>query len=1129
MPGLLDDLNSLFSGSGISGQISVQVEGLNDITAAVEALTQGPDVLTNLRNAVGNLPVPAGLEGIGNLSSSLGSLSVPTDMSGALAPILGPITGLNIQVTGSVGAAIAALDLVREIVKLVTGQTAGGPNPMPSPAAFRMQDAPSIDQLRGLFVQANEFLDQAGPRLDAARLLQLLQSNAGAWRSRNFIVPVVPVIDDTMEALATIALWQTMNGAQLSAHLAHTLSRTAELIATPRTIAAKPVLDAGAAVAAGSGVMTTITRDTGPVITRLRTKITATGEQPSSNEVVAVEQAAENLRKLAEAMDPQRSPLARWSTADETITRQLLAVIRALEPSLSPGAVLPTLRDGLAALTPPPATAADEIVAEIEAFDLSALTDPLQAVTRAVQDVVDQVNEAKETVRQALEDALSPVADALDAALNAAGFEQIRTTLESLPNEIQNFVDTQITPTVEPIRSAVTSAVTAVSEAADQFDPEVLIQPLREAVESAAALLQGDEIAQIFADLENVLNQAISAIEGLEISVAADESIDLIGEIEAKVSAIDPATIPDSAKPLLAQGVQIVTNIEFSAEVGAPLLSKLEEALEAGPVAVIGELEAAMDTLKTALENFRPSVAIGDLLDRPFQDLLAVLRQFRPSDLLGLLQSALDDLKNRLHVLDVEAVVDPLVNVYNIVRTQVEALRPSTLLRPVEDAIQAAIERVYQASGVDTIFAGINDVLETIQSWTGLLVDCQNVLNRFAALLDQPGDASASVNAVVEDALARLDTVDMATLRNAFDQAATAAASIERDTLARDVAMAFQNAGRSGPALLNSADCAAVLRLGTEFPLAALRSQRETPSRDRVAAAIESWQDSAAKLAGARTAWTTLGPELDVAASRVQERMLDYYRVTRIEADNYFAEFLNPPRTNAELKEAVRRALTEALTDPLTTVLVAFTTLAPWVRLGGLTIGRVTGSIHAKIDSIVGAGGVGGAVNAIEDAVNLLRGIDLQPVVQPLDALYARVETAVAALNPEPLRAALRAARDAIAGLLNITTLINQSDIDALDATYNEALEKIEALSPGALVAETVDPVYLDLLADFLVVLDLPLRLRLRIQEAGRNLKDEAVRELARVEAAFDQMLRAIPLDGGASASVSVGVSASVG
>ena len=110
MPGLLDSLDSLFSGSGISGQISVQVEGLNDITAAVQALTSGPDTLTNLQNAIGNLPVPAGLEGIGNLSSSLGSLQVPTDLSGALAPILGPITGLNIQVTGSAGAAIAALE-----------------------------------------------------------------------------------------------------------------------------------------------------------------------------------------------------------------------------------------------------------------------------------------------------------------------------------------------------------------------------------------------------------------------------------------------------------------------------------------------------------------------------------------------------------------------------------------------------------------------------------------------------------------------------------------------------------------------------------------------------------------------------------------------------------------------------------------------------------------------------------------------------------------------------------------------------------------------------------------------------------------------------------------------------------
>jgi hypothetical protein len=1131
MPGLIDSLQALLSGSGVDAQVSIQIDGLNEITQAIGALTAGPAALDSLKNAAGALPAPPGLQGIGNLATSLGSLQVPTDVSGLLAPILSPITGLNFSVSGTVQIA-AAFDVVREIIRVGTGRAVGGPTGMPEGSpAFRMQDAPSPEELRAFFVTANGMLDDVGPNFDAARILQLLQRAATGYGKPHFWIPTIPFLDDMMEPLATIATWQTMNGQELSASLAGTIRRVGELMLMPRRQVAQPIMNAAAAIAAARTGMAGVHARSIPALGSLREKTLQGTAQPSTAEVIAVEQAAALLEQLAAAVDPSVSPLASHSLADERLTRALLAVIRALEPSYSISSLSQTLQGGIAEIPAPPTAFVDDVVSGIAEFDLSALTDPLQAVTDAVRDAVQEVENAKESVRQALENALTPVANALDEALNAAGFNDIRTALEGLPNQIQQFVNTEIAPNLESVRSGVSDAVNVVSEAADEFNPEALVAPIRQAVEDVAALLQDGEIAQVFAQLEEAITTAIQAIESIDLTIAADESIDLIGDIEVKVSEIDPSLIPDAAKPLLSQAVQVVTNIDFSVEVGAPLLTEIEQAVQQGPAAVLAAIEEGIDELRGELERFRPSAVIGVALDQPFQTVIDTLRQFTPSDLLEELQSALDDLAGRLNVLDVGAVLDPLTGLHATLVTTIEGLRPSNLLRPVNDAIAAAIEKVFQASGIDTVFAGINEVLEVVQNWTGLLADGRDLLNRAAAMLTEPGDATASVQTLVDDALARLDTVDMARLQVEFTATAAAAASIDRDVIARDVANAFQQAGEAAEPALRSAELAAIVRSAREFPIAELRGERETPPRRRLIVALHSIRASAERLDAATPRWAQLGPELREASGVVQEKLLDYYRVSRIEGASLFADFLNPPQTTAALREKVREALAAGLIDPLTMVLQGFQALSPYARLGADGLSKVLGAVHAKVDSLVGAGGVGGTVDALEDAANLLRGINLEPITQPLDAVFARIQTALDAVNPEPLRAALEAARDAVADLLNVTTLIDQDDIDELDRVYAEAVDKIDGLAPSAIVSETLDPVYEDLLADFLPVLDLPIRLRIAIEGAGLHLRENAVRELARVEAAFDQMLRAIPLGGGAgvSGSVSIGVSGSVG
>ena len=199
-------------------------------------------------------------------------------------------------------------------------------------------------------------------------------------------------------------------------------------------------------------------------------------------------------------------------------------------------------------------------------------------------------------------------------------------------------------------------------------------------------------------------------------AVAADAAITNIGAIEAKINEIDPATIPEDAKPLIAQGVEAVVSIDFTASVGDPLIGALETALEAGPMALLTVVESGIDDLRAELDHFKPSEAIGAQIGAPFEELAATLRGFSPSALLQRVQDALDDIAAQAGVLDIGVVPRYLAKeglfthkfTGPIVRgaDQIPVLRytdeAKNVLGPTEDAVRAGKPVIIYPEGTIT-------------------------------------------------------------------------------------------------------------------------------------------------------------------------------------------------------------------------------------------------------------------------------------------------------------------------------------------------------------------------------------------------------------------------------------------
>src|SRR5262249_27855254 len=159
---------------------------------------------------------------------------------------------------------------------------------------------------------------------------------------------------------------------------------------------------------------------------------------------------------------------------------------------------------------------------------------------------------------------------------------------------------------------------------------------------------------------------------------------------------------------------------------------------------------------------------IGHQLDEPFQKMMDVLHGFQPSDLLDKLVAALKDVASALHVVDPSAAMAPLVEAHHKLAAAVDSLKPSTLLKPVTDAAAEAVKKVVKAAHLDEVFDGLDKLLAKINGYVALLGATGDVLRKAGALLTQPGEVEAALDALVEATVARLDVVQLADLQAAF-------------------------------------------------------------------------------------------------------------------------------------------------------------------------------------------------------------------------------------------------------------------------------------------------------------------------------------------------------------------------
>ncbi len=1126
MPGLLAQLDLEIGNFNVGAMLDGVIGQLGDLGGAVGGLTDGPGVVGEIIEKLGSPPKPEGLDGIGNFNVHVGGALelIPGDTSGPLAPLLAPFQGLlNLDIGVSINGMTAAFGAVQELVRLTTGRTFGGPSPMPD--GSEPSDAVNIARIRGVLDGVDDQLEAMLDGIDPSRLLALLQTFGTRLQDMHSRWPKLPVTADMFEAFAVVERWQQMSPAELTEHLRHTLDASATFVALPRTRVIDPALVQAVEAARAGERIGKARADLVGLLPSVTQRINEAGTIHPT-ELALLEEHCEGLETLCRALRLADSPLAGIEGLPARLEREFLRVVRVVEPAIDRAALEQRVQSMIARLPAATPHPLGDLVTAIESVDLSVITGPISTVRKAIQDAVDLARDALDSVRQALMQLLQPLADGIAALTGAIGLDKLQTALQQVPDMIRGFVESEIMTRLTALKGDVESAVHQVSSAVDAFNPQALLDQLRDRIAVVGEIFDKPEVKDVFAGAQSVVTTVVEALEGFpgNLRSAADESVKLLDGIKGVAEKIPSDLIPDAAKPALQQAVDTIADLDITGTVGQPLADAVDVALEQGVLPVLDEFENLLEQLRERLEKFRPSSLISDDIEKPFEDLITTLRGFKPSDLLSQISDALAGLREQVHVVEPAELLAPLLELHGQLRSALEQVDPNKLLEPVETAIHDAIQSLLDASGLEQVFAGVREFFEELDGWVDLLQHGQRTLERVGERLARPVDVEAELGQLVDGALARIDQVDFAAFGDALARGQQAAQKLDARRIAAELAPALRSAA-AAPDALTASDARELVAA-----IRALPNPRELSIADtEIGRFVDRLLGIATTLEAAVDPWHALAPRLTRMAGQLEGSLRGYALLGTIEGRNVLSGFLEPPQQLAGLRTHVSDALRESLRLPVKALAGLVGAFAPHVAGIATDLGGVLGALHGKFDAITGEQGLLGTVKALDEGLDLLRNFDLAPIREPLDQqIYQPILGVVDAIDPEPLRAILQAVKDALESLLDLANLISPDTLAELDQTYAKAVDALAAFSPRKVLIEVLDPVYEKVLGDILPLFDLVKRLRDAVDASAEVIPPEITNQLGRVETSFDALLRALPLQpSGGGASVSVSASAS--
>jgi hypothetical protein len=436
--------------------------------------------------------------------------------------------------------------------------------------------------------------------------------------------------------------------------------------------------------------------------------------------------------------------------------------------------------------------------------------------------------------------------------------------------------------------------------------------------------------------------------------------------------------------------------------------------------AAVAQIQAAYNDLIAEIKKHDPHTALADV-DSKMHELSTQISALSPALALQSVRDAIDSVKSAIAGLDLDAPLAPVRNAFASIVSAVDGFKPSTLIGPVEDRITAARTQVISLLKLDAIDSTLDDVHTRAQNllnqYNADLIQqrLQLAMNEFLSLFDNSpklqlmSGLGAIVSGLVsgmglrvyphgfESVLAWLDngqaSADLnARVVNAGGSMAAALATVGSLDFQSRVATASARAGR-----VKDAVAALVAKVGADSP-AGLGLDNAAPRLD-----------AGSVFGGLETNRTRFAAELADANTRIQAIATTGFSDADTRVANLKASIAPLDAARTYVRQLLQKIGLTGFELGIAGVLRAFFNVVTPARLVGL-VRPILDALKERIQALVDA------------------------VLAPLKAGIASVRAALDAIDLEPL-------------------------LDALDAIHTEVLAQINLLSPDALLGPTLSDV----------------------------------------------------------------------
>ncbi len=344
----------------------------------------------------------------------------------------------------------------------------------------------------------------------------------------------------------------------------------------------------------------------------------------------------------------------------------------------------------------------DLLVAQIERIELRRMRDQVIDALHAVEARINRFSFGAPALLTTQLGKVQKAIAGIDTASIAARIQEIKASVEAI---VGNF------------------PIAAIAEKVGQ-----LLDPVAEAVAALVPALEA-----VDAQLEDLGRQ----LEAIDFESAAADARALMAGIREKVQeALGSGEIPPPAKAALGVAAQGLGQIDFRAEISAPIMVKLD-AIDPG--ILLEPLKPIVEEVRAKVAAVSPEALIAQL-DGPFDDLLARLEPFKPSSIITILSQEFDRITALIDVADPRTLVQPLQGEFEqLVQRIRDTARLDPLFQPLED-LYAELQKLVE----------LIDLGKLLESLTGKLGGLSNKMaeGAKAAVATKVGGGAQAVAAV---------------------------------------------------------------------------------------------------------------------------------------------------------------------------------------------------------------------------------------------------------------------------------------------------------------------------------------------------------------------------------------------